>query len=388
MHAQDVFYIRLNGLELQAERILDPSLRNRPVAIISSAESKGTVVALSKEAEDEGLFYGMQISMAKRVGQSTRFLPYNRSLYSQINQYILQTISDFTPTIEQNGFDGFYLDMKGIDILRGHIHNSGLSIFERIQNKTSIVSSVGISVNKLISRIITSVVPEKVHNVESGLEAKFLEPLNPIILPVVKEKNVYRVIKFLIIKRILDIQILKNKTKFFQLLFDKYSQQLSRECMGVDISVVKPVEMQNNIMRQAIMPEDTNDEQVLYAIIKDLAEQIGFTLRKRKKNAQKIRINIHYSDGHQSNRIGKLVFVDDKSIFDVLKILFFRANKRRNRIRSIIIEAYKLSTLTIQNNLFCDNKNMKISEVKDKIREKHGLRSLQTVDVLQVLGDI
>ena len=164
MHVPDVFYIRLNGLELQTERILDPSLRNRPVAIISSYDSKGTIVSLSKEAEDDGLSYGMKISMAKRISQSTRFLPYNWPLYSKINQYILQTISDFTPTIEQNGFDGFYLDMKGIDILSGHIHNSGLSIFNRIQDKTSIISSVGISINKLISRTITSVVPEKVHN--------------------------------------------------------------------------------------------------------------------------------------------------------------------------------------------------------------------------------
>ena len=78
--------------------------------------------------------------------------------------------------------------------------------------------------------------------------------------------------------------------------------------------------------------------------------------------------------------------VDDKSIFDVLKLLFFRVNKRRNRIRSILIEAYKLSDLTIQNNLFDDDKNMKISEVKDKVRQKHGLRSLQTVDVLQISG--
>ena len=66
MHAPDVFYIRLNGLELQTERILDPSLRNRPVAIISSYDSKGTIVSLSKEAEDDGLSCGMKISMAKR----------------------------------------------------------------------------------------------------------------------------------------------------------------------------------------------------------------------------------------------------------------------------------------------------------------------------------
>ena len=95
MHIPDVFYIRLNGLELQAERIIDPSLKNRPIAIISSYGSKGTIVSLSKEAEDDGLFCGMKISMAKKISHSTRFLPYNWSLYSRINQYILQTISDY-----------------------------------------------------------------------------------------------------------------------------------------------------------------------------------------------------------------------------------------------------------------------------------------------------
>ena len=49
MQALDVFYIRLNGLEIQAERILDPSLKKRPVVIMSSSDSRGTIVALSKE---------------------------------------------------------------------------------------------------------------------------------------------------------------------------------------------------------------------------------------------------------------------------------------------------------------------------------------------------
>ena len=92
MHAPDVFYIRLNGLELQTERILDPSLRNRPVAIISSYDSKGTIVSLSKEAEDDGLSCGMKISMAKRISQSTRFLPYNWPLYSKTVSYTHLTL--------------------------------------------------------------------------------------------------------------------------------------------------------------------------------------------------------------------------------------------------------------------------------------------------------
>ena len=47
---RSVFHIRLSDFELQAERMLDASLRTRAVAIISSHHQNGTVVALSNEA--------------------------------------------------------------------------------------------------------------------------------------------------------------------------------------------------------------------------------------------------------------------------------------------------------------------------------------------------
>ena len=53
MIARDVFHIRLKELELQAERIMDPTLKTRPVAIISSPHPNGIIVSLSPEAAEE-----------------------------------------------------------------------------------------------------------------------------------------------------------------------------------------------------------------------------------------------------------------------------------------------------------------------------------------------
>ena len=39
-----VFYLNLDSLELQAERTVDPTLKTRPIAIISSIDSSGTIV--------------------------------------------------------------------------------------------------------------------------------------------------------------------------------------------------------------------------------------------------------------------------------------------------------------------------------------------------------
>ena len=90
--ASDVFYLNLESLELQAERVIDTSLKNRPIAIISSSGSTGTIVVLSSEAKQEGLYKGMKVSLAKRKNTRVQLLPYNHSLYQRvtISQFLLQ----------------------------------------------------------------------------------------------------------------------------------------------------------------------------------------------------------------------------------------------------------------------------------------------------------
>ena len=73
----EVFYLNLDSIELQAERAIDPTLKTRPIAIISSSDSNGTIISLSHEAEQEGLYKGMKISIARKKKSAVQFLPYN-----------------------------------------------------------------------------------------------------------------------------------------------------------------------------------------------------------------------------------------------------------------------------------------------------------------------
>ena len=187
MIARDVFHIRLKEIELQAEQIMDPSLKTRPVAIISSCQPSGTILSLSPEAEEDGLFHGMKVSVVRKMRHGVQLLPYNRSLYVRVNRYVYQAVSRFTPIVEPEGFDGFYLDMKGMRAIHGDMQNTGMSIIQRIGEQTNISGMVGISINKLVSRIVTSVVPEIIHEVQGGEEAEFLSSLQPPVLPLVKE---------------------------------------------------------------------------------------------------------------------------------------------------------------------------------------------------------
>lgn len=390
MITRDVFHIRLKGMELQAEMIIDPVLRTRPVAIISSDQPNGTIISLSPEAEKDGLFQGMKVSVVRKMSRSVQLLPYNRSLYTRVNRYIYNAISMFTPIIEPEGFDGFYLDMKGMRAIRGDMQNTGMSIIQRIHEQTNISGMVGISVNKLVSRIVTSVVPEKIHKVRRGKEAQFLSPLNPVVLPVVKDNYVKQLIRFLWIKQISHIQFISQHPDEFRTFFGDYAAQLFHEAHGYDSSVVKPPEIQDHVLEQRVLPEDTNDQNILYVVVKNLAEQVAFKLRKRQQVANKVKLEIHYTDGHHRIRTGRIIKIDDRSVIDVCQKLFGKANERRNRVRSILLDASDFRPDINQGELFptAENRDMAVSKAVEKIRLKYGVQSLQTVDVFQVLGRI
>ena len=234
----DVFYLNLESLELQAERVIDPTLKNRPIAIISSSGSTGTIVVLSSEAKQEGLYKGMKVSLAKRKNTRVQLLPYNHSLYQRVNQYVYKTISYFTPIVEPSEMSGFYMDMKGIPTSKHCIKDIGVSVLKKIESRTSLFSVVGISINKLVSKIITDVIPGSIHEVSAGNEQCFLEPLDYSVLPTTKQRSVWRMLNFLVIDKVCHIQSMSNHLEEFKTLFGGYAINLIDEAIGRDLSLI------------------------------------------------------------------------------------------------------------------------------------------------------
>ena len=143
-------------------------------------------------------------------------------------------------------------------------------------------------------------------------------------------------------------------------------------------------------MEQTVLPEDTNDENVLHAVVKDLAEQVAFKLRKRQQMANKVKLEIHYTDGHQRIRTGRIIRIDDRSVINVCRGLFDKTNERRNRVRTILLDASDFCPYVNQEGLFptAESRDMAVSKAVEKVRLKYGVRSLQTADVFEALGRI
>ena len=385
MIGSDVFHLRLSNLEIQAERILDSSIKGRPLAVISSHNPDGIILSLSKEGLSEGLRKGMRVLKARKMSASTLLLPYNVHLYRRLYKYIYKSLSKFTPIVEPYKLGQFFLDMGGMNSIYGNNQDAGSSIIKTIREETNVFSVIGISRNKLVSKIITAINPEPIYKIEVGGEAQFLAPLDPSFLPSTHIKYVNSIIRFLMIKKIKDIQSIANNYKYFQALFGIHATSLENESKGAYSSCIKPSILSDNMLVQKVLSVDSNDSNILHAALRALSDDLSLRLKKRKQVANKVILEIHYSDGYSANRIGSLKFNDSQYVFNTCFKIFNKLNKRRNRVRSVLINASHFQSYLQQEYLFSSKESsvIKISKVVDAIRSKYGLQSIQYANILR-----
>ena len=87
----------------------------------------------------------------------------------------------------------------------------------------------------------------------------------------------------------------------------------------------------------------------------------------------------------KKKRMGSLKKIDEISVMNTCKLLFDGANQRRNRIRSILIDAWEFYPHVGQVDLFSkrDDRMRSLSNAIDKIRLKYGVNSLQNANALK-----
>ena len=383
---RSVFHIRLQNFEVQAERILDASLRTRPIAVISSHHQNGTIIALSTEAQAEGLCQGMKVSLARKISHSALLMPYNSTLYTRMHHYVTQIVTKYSPLVEPTVFGQYYLDMSGMEAIYRSRTQAGYHISNDIHGKAGLAGQIGISTNKLVSHIATIVTPEKIHKVNAGDESKFLAPLTAEVLPTVREQSIQKLIRFLHLKEVQHIQNIVTNETVSLVLFRKYHVQLAREAWGKDTSMVTPPTQKDHIVEQVILKQNTNDETQLRAATKHLAEQVAFRLRYKQQVARSITVAVHYIDGYQFYKTDTATQNDNHTISTLCLDLLQRANRRRNRIRAVVIDATDMKPIANQLMLFRNNgvNNLALASAMDTVRTKYGFDSIQSAAHLNI----
>ncbi len=143
--------IDCNNFYVSCEQVFNPNLKGKPVVVLSNND--GCIVSRSNEAKQLKIPMGapgFKYETLIRKNGGT-LLSSNYSLYADMSNRVMQTLSLFTPEIEYYSIDEAFLNLGGFRIrnLNDYCHK----IRNTVIKWTGIPVSVGISTTKTLAKI-------------------------------------------------------------------------------------------------------------------------------------------------------------------------------------------------------------------------------------------
>jgi DNA polymerase-4 len=168
-----ILHADLDAFYASVEQLLDPSLRNRPIAVGGSV-----VLAASYEARRYGVRGGMPGWRARQLCGELLFVGGHFGRYQQLGDDVVSVFHDFTPRVERVSIDEAFLDVAGAVHLFGAPTEIAATIRRRVRDEIGLPLSVGVARTKHLAKVASQVAkPDGLVAVPPGDERNFLDPL-------------------------------------------------------------------------------------------------------------------------------------------------------------------------------------------------------------------
>lgn len=144
-----------NNFYASCERVFNPNLRNKPIAILSNND--GCVISRSDEVKKLGLPMAAPIFKWENFCKANNItvLSSNYPLYGDMSERVMSILHQFTPDVEIYSIDEAFLEFKGFDEHNFSLY--GNEIRKRILKWTGIPTSVGIAPTKALSKVANKI---------------------------------------------------------------------------------------------------------------------------------------------------------------------------------------------------------------------------------------
>ena len=103
-----------NSFYCSCERVFNPSLRDRPVVVLSNND--GCIIALTPEVKALGVKMGTPYFQNREVLEKNHVHVFssNYALYGDMSRRVMQVIARFAPAFEIYSIDECFLQVDGI----------------------------------------------------------------------------------------------------------------------------------------------------------------------------------------------------------------------------------------------------------------------------------
>jgi DNA polymerase IV (DinB-like DNA polymerase) len=297
-----VFHIDFDYFYAQCEEVRNPELKTKPVCVCVFSDrggDSGAIATANYTARKYGVKSGMPISFAKKrleQREDSVFLPVDFEYYSKITEMAMEIMKENADIFEYVGRDEAYLDVtKRVEEDFKKASHLAQQIKNSIRAKLKLSCSIGVSPNKLISKIASDYQkPDGLTIVDPDKIEEFLEQLNIRVIPGIGKKTEQR-FKEMNLETIQDLK----KIDVFTLNKEfgrKSGTYMFNAIRGINNEPVKEKEESTQYSKIITLKKDSKDYDFLLENLQELCKQVNNVIKKNNKMFRSIGIHFVQSD--------------------------------------------------------------------------------------------
>ena len=151
-----------NNFYVSCERVFNPSLRGKPVVVLSNND--GCIIARSNEAKALGIPMGAPLHLYKTLIKQNKIFTYssNYTLYGDMSSRVMSVLNYFISNIEIYSIDEAFLNLKNFNIQS--LQDEMFKIRECIYQWTGIPVSIGIGPTKTLAKLANKIAKKNSSN--------------------------------------------------------------------------------------------------------------------------------------------------------------------------------------------------------------------------------
>ena len=370
-----ILHCDMNNFYASVECFLDPSLKPYPVAVCGNVEERhGIVLAKNYKAKGYGVSTGEAIWQAKKKCPGLVVVPPHYEEYVKFSKAARNIYEDYTDQVESFGMDECWLDVTGSTMALGSGEKIANEIRERIKFELGLTVSVGVSFNKVFSKLgsdlkkpdaVTCIPKERFRETVWRLPASNLLGVG---------RSTEKKLSSLGIRTIGDIA--NRPADFFTRKFGKFGTTLWQFANGIDQSRVISVDTHvpaKSVGHGITTMQDLENPAEVWKVMLALSQDIGHKLHLYDMKASGVAIDI------RDNRLftkqwQKGLSISTQSPTYIAKEafdLFHAKYEWKNPIRSVTVRAINLVSpgFADQMSFFFDAERIEKQELLDNTVE-------------------
>jgi DNA polymerase-4 len=287
-----ILHADLDAFYASVEQQLDPSLRDKPIAV-----GGGVVLAASYEAKSFGVGSGMSGWRARELCPQLIFVGGHFQDYQRLGDAAIDVLNDFTPLVERISIDEAFADVAGCTHLFGSPPDIATAIRRRVRAELGLPISIGVARTKHLAKIASQVAkPDGLVVVDPETELHFLHDL-PVELmwgvgPVTRE----RLAK-------IGIHTIGQLAKMPGWSLERIVGRAAGEKLTALAWNRDPREIRTHHRAQSAGAQSAPaQEQVFRPTLRHLADRVASRLRAKSRPGRTVTVRVRFADLHSVTR--------------------------------------------------------------------------------------